>query len=357
MRLTRVRNLKGFTLGEMMVTVGVSSLLLAALFSASVALNRAYAAADDYFSTHLQQIRIIDYLSRDVKRSFSVTATNNGQTVTCIMPNYIIQSGDPEAVTDATTIGQRRTPVVTGPTYKAVVNYGTRNTRTVMDAVTTSGSPTLTSATAAFVSTDAGNPVSCSTVPGGTKISTVNSATSVTLNANATGTGSGKTFTVYGDGDRTVMDIATTSGATSLTSNTAYFTAADVGKAVVGTSLNALTTIASVTNSTTAVLSSAANATVTSSTVTIGGTVVVYTVSGSSITRTENGVVTTVASSTDQLLPATTDWQLSNTEYTTSNVTFLPNFLHGESATEAAIQKAGTTIYATAYLRNKRRGN
>jgi hypothetical protein len=195
--------------------------------------------------------------------------------------------------------------------------------------------------------------VSCTTIPAGTKISAVNSATSVTLNANATATGSGKTFTVYGDGDRTVMDAATTNGATTLTSATAYFTSADVGKAIVGSSINALTTISSVTNSTTVVLSSAANATVTGSTVTIGGTVVVYTVTGNSITRTENGVITTIASSTDQLLPQTTDWQLSNTEYTTSNVTFLPTYKLNASAT----QRTGTTVYSTAYLRNKRRGN
>ena len=271
----------GFTLVELLVSMAASTIILTALFASAVSLNRAYSATDDYFTTHVQQIRIIDYLARDVKRSYSVTATNNGQTVTCIMPRYIIQSGDPEAVTDATTIGQRRTPVVTGPPYKAVVNYGTRNTRTVLDAVTTNGSKTVTSATAAFTSTDVGNPVSCNTITAGTTIAAVGSATSMTLSANATGTGSGKTLTVYGDGDRTVMDAVTTSGSTTLTSATAYFSSADVGKAIVGTSLNALTTISSVTNSTTIVLSSAANATITASTVTIGGTVVVYAVSGS----------------------------------------------------------------------------
>jgi prepilin-type N-terminal cleavage/methylation domain-containing protein len=357
MKLVFPRGTRGFTLAEMLVSVAVSAIILTALFAGAMALNRAYAATDDYFSTHIQQIRIIDYLARDVKRSYSVTATNNGQTVTCIMPNYVIKSGDPEAVTDSTTIGQRRTPVVTGPPYSATVNYGTRNTRTVVDAVTTNGSKTVTSASAAFTSTDVGNPVSCTTVPAGTTISAVTSATSITLSANATGTGSGKTFTVYGDGDRTITDGVTTSGSTTLTSATAYFTSVDVGKAIVGASLNALTTISSVTNSTTVVLSSAANATVTSSTVTIGGTVVVYNVSGKTITRTENGVVTTVASATDQIMPTTTDWQLSNTEYTTSNVTFIPTFVHAMSSTESGIQQAGTTIYSTAYLRNKRRGN
>jgi hypothetical protein len=53
-------------------------------------------------------------------------------------------------------------------------------------------------------------------------------------------------------------------------------------------------------------------------------TTVVYSISGSSILRTENGVVTTIASSTDQLVPQSTDVELANTEYATTSVTFLP---------------------------------
>jgi prepilin-type N-terminal cleavage/methylation domain-containing protein len=357
MNLLKSSRRDGFTLGEMMVTVAVMSLLFAALYAGAAGLNRAYAAADDYFSTHLQQIRIMDYLARDVKRSFSVTTSPDLKTVTCIMPNYLIQPGDPEAVTDSTTIGQRRTPVVVGPPYKAVVDYGARNTRTLLDGVTTNGSNVLTSATAAFTPSDVGNPVSCTNFPSGVTITARTSATAVTLSQNATATGTGKVFTVYGDGNRTVMDASTTTGSTTLISNTAYFTAADVGKPVVGTSIVAGTKIASVTNSTTAVLSTAANQTAANMTMTIGGTVVVYTVTGNNITRTENGQLTTIASSTDQLLPQTTDWQLSNTEYTTTTVTFLPIFKIGGAQAEQDIRKAGTTVYSTAYLRNKRRGN
>ncbi|MDQ6625639.1 MAG: prepilin-type N-terminal cleavage/methylation domain-containing protein, partial [Verrucomicrobiota bacterium] len=135
MRLRNSRRRGAFTLAEMMVSVAVTVMLFAGLFAASTALNRALAASDDYFSTHEQQIRIIDYLARDVKRSFSVTTSSNLSTVTCIMPDYVIRTGDPEAVTDATTIGQRRTPRVIGPPNKAVVDYGSRATRTVIDAV------------------------------------------------------------------------------------------------------------------------------------------------------------------------------------------------------------------------------
>jgi hypothetical protein len=269
------------------------------------------------------------------------------------MPNFVIQSGDPEAVTDATTIGQRRKPVVVGPPYKAVVDYGSRTTRSVADGATTNASTTLTSASAAFTSIDVGNPITGTNIQSGTTITAVNSATSVTMSKTATATGGNIWVSIYGDGNRTVMDAFTTNGSTTITSSTAYFQAADVGKQIVGAGIPAGTTIAAVTNATTATLSAAATDDSGNLTITIGGTVVVYTVSGNSITRTENGVLTTIASSTDQLLPNTTDWQLSNTEYTTSTVTFQPIFtVNGSTA-----QRSGTTVYTLAYLRNKRRGN
>jgi hypothetical protein len=350
-----------FTLGEAMVATAAATLLLAGLYASATALNRANAASDDYFSTHMQQIRIIDYLSRDVNRSYSVTTSADLKTVTCIIPDYVIKSGDPEAVTDPTTIGQRRKPVVVGPPYKAVVDYGTRNSRSVADGATVNASKTLTSTKAAFTSADVNNPVAGTNIPSGTIISAVNSATSVTMSKAATGTGNGLWISIYGDGNRTVMDAFTTSGSTTITSSTAYFTAADVGKSIVGAAIAAGTTVAAVTNSTTATLSAAATADSGNLTVTIGGTVVVYTVNNNTITRTENGAVTTIASSTDQLLPQTTDWQLSNTEYTTSTVTFQPFFIQKANLTQAQMltdpRRAGTTVYTLAYLRNRRRGN
>ena len=79
---------------------------------------------------------------------------------------------------------------------------------------------------------------------------------------------------------------------------------------------------------------------------------IVYSINGRSILRTENGAVTAIASSTDQLVPQTTDVELANTEYAKTSVTFLPIFTSGGVAAE----RTGTTVYSTAYLRNKRRG-
>jgi len=198
----------GFTLGEMLIALGVASVVFAAIITASVALYRSFNAVDAYFSTQMQQLRIIDYINRDVKRATVVTTSADLQSITVTMPNYLIKAGDAEAVANASLIGMPRSPTVTLTATGPQVNYGT------------------------------------------------------------------------------------------------------------------------------------------------GTTTVVYSVSNNSILRTENGQVTTIASSTDQLLPQSTDVELANTEYASTTVTFMPIFTMNGSAAA----RTGTTLYTTSYLRNKRRG-
>jgi prepilin-type N-terminal cleavage/methylation domain-containing protein len=213
MKLKTSQSIAGFTLSEMLVSLSLSSIVLAAAITSGVALQKSFAATDNYFSTEMQQIRIIDYLNRDVKRGLIVTTSVDLQSVTMSVPRYIIQAGDPEAIADPESIGMPRDPTVAYTTSGWQVNY----------------SP---------------SPNSPST------------------------------------------------------------------------------------------------------------TTVVYSISGNSILRTENGVVTTIASSTDQLVPQTTDVDLANTEYANTSVTFSPIFTSGGAVAE----RTGTSLYATAYLRNKRRG-
>jgi type II secretory pathway component PulJ len=205
----------GFTLGEMLIALGVASVVFAAIITASVALYRSFNAVDAYFSTQMQQLRIMDYLNRDVKRATVVTTSTDLQSITVTVPNYLIKAGDAEAVANASLIGLPRNPTVTLSATGPQVNYGT------------------------------------------------------------------------------------------------------------------------------------------------GSTDVVYSVSNNSILRAEKptgspgpGQITTIASSTDQLLPQSTDVELANTEYANTTVTFMPIFTLGGSAAA----RSGTTVYTTSYLRNKRRG-
>jgi type II secretory pathway pseudopilin PulG len=208
MRLRISRKHFAFTLPEITLALAVSGVVFGAILTSSTSLQKSFNAIDNYFGTHMQQIRIVDYLSRDVKRGLIVTTSADLQTVTVTIPNYIIQAGDPEAVVNPALVGTARTPTMAYTPSGWQVNYG-----------------------------------------------------------NTTST-------------------------------------------------------------------------------------VVYSISGLSILRTENGTVTTIASSTDQLVPLTTDVELANTEFAKTSITFQPIFTSGG----AAASRSGTTVYSTAYLRNKRRG-
>ncbi len=208
MKTTKSLKRLAFTIPELSVALAAASVLFGATLTSSTSLQKSFNAIDSYFGTHMQQIRIVDYLSRDVKRGLIVTTSVDLQTVTITVPNYIIQAGDPEAVANPALVGTPRTPTMSYTPSGWQVNYG-----------------------------------------------------------NATST-------------------------------------------------------------------------------------VVYSINGMSIQRTENGTVTTIASSTDQLVPQTTDVELANTEYAKTSITFQPIFTSGgQQAT-----RSGTTVYSTAYLRNKRRG-
>ena len=219
MKVTNKRCSQGFTLVEIMVGIALGTIVLGAIIAASVSLNRTFAAVDNFFSTHLQQVRIIDYLNRDVKRSNIAEISANAQTIYCWVPKYVVQAGDSDAT--AGNIDTRRTPTITKTSYGYQVDY---------------------------------YPETAQNGPGGT--STNSSA-------------------------------------------------------------------------------------------------VVYSISGQSILRTEDGVVTTIASSTDQLVDQVTDVNLASSGYLSTVVSFLPIF----TSNGAAMERAGTTVYSTAYLRNLRRGN
>jgi prepilin-type N-terminal cleavage/methylation domain-containing protein len=202
MKLTNHSHQSGFTLAEILTAVAIGVVIFAAILTASLAMQKTFNAVDNYFATHIQQVRIIDYLNRDVKRALICTTSANQQTVTLTVPNYL------------SSTGTMQTPTISTTTSGFQVNYG-----------------------------------------------------------------------------------ATTS-------------------------------------------------------------TIVYSINGATILRTEDtgdGTgphVTTIASSTDQLVPNTTDTDLTNTEYTTMAVTFQPIFTSGNVADE----RTGTTVFSLAYLRNKRRG-
>lgn len=204
MRLGSSVKTRAFTLAEMLIAMGIAVAIIAVTLTTSVGLQKSFYSIDNYFGTHMQQIRIVDYLARDVRRGLSVVSSVDKHTVTVNLPRYIIQAGDADAT--GSNIGTPRAPSL------AVVNR-----------------------------------------------------------------------------DYNVNYLPTSTSSPS---------------------------------------------------------VVTYTISGSSILRTEDNVITTIASSTDNLLPETVDIELANTEYTTTAITFKPL---------SVADRTGTVVYSTAFLRNRRR--
>jgi hypothetical protein len=282
MKLGRVQ-CQGFTIAEMGLAASVGSLMLASIVAASVCLQRSFNAVDNYFASHMQQVRIIDYLSRDVKRSYIVTTSSDLQTITCVVPNYLIDNGSSQPT--------RATPTLSLVGNKIVANY---------------------------------------------------QATTVT--------------------NVTIVQNSATISCPGLSLVSARFTSGNVGQSVVGTGIPVGTTIQSVSNCLSgncsqATLSAPATASNTSATVTIGSlSNVVYSVVNQTIRRRENGALTSIAASADSLIPTTSDVELLNTEFTQSNVTFLPQFARGNQ-TFLNNERAGTAIFSLSYLRNRRRGD
>src|SRR5207247_1643830 len=123
---------QGFTMIEIMLAVAIGSLMLAATMAASICLQRSFNAVDNYFSSHVQQVRIIDYLSRDVRRSYIVTTSTDLQTVTCIIPNYLVDNGSNQPT--------RATQTLSLVVNKVVANH---QASTVNNVTTTQGSTTV----------------------------------------------------------------------------------------------------------------------------------------------------------------------------------------------------------------------
>lgn len=364
MKLLQRRDIEGFSLSETMVSAAIGSVAVATVLASSIALQKTFSAVDRYFSAHNQQVRVVDYLSRDVKRSVIVNTSADKQTVNCTIPNYVVLAGDPDAITGASgNIGTRRQPMVDFNQNAFIVSYG--GAKTVSDGVITKNQPKLVSATAAFTTDDVGSRVTGPGIASGSRIQAYTNATTVTMSAPATATASSAKVTI--GGARSFSDAATTLGSATLKSTSdAVFTQRDVGLPIAGNGIATGSKIQSVTNKTTATLSQAATASASGVTATIGYSTVTFAVQDQTIVRKENGEITTIASSTDQLVSKTTDVQTANTEYTATAITFKPTFVfgnrgngngNGQADDPNDHRRASTSVFSTAYLRNLRRGN
>jgi type II secretory pathway component PulJ len=106
----RYSQARAFTLVEMTVAAGVFMVLSAAIVSGVVALQRNFANTTDYALNHSAQLRISDFIARDLRQAvtFSQTGTGTGLSMTMDVPNYY----DPTVLDPATKQPTPRDPTL-----------------------------------------------------------------------------------------------------------------------------------------------------------------------------------------------------------------------------------------------------
>jgi len=77
----------GFTLPEVMVSMAVSAFMFAAILTATVNFQRTFSGAMNYSRGTTDQLRALDYVSRDLRRAYTVTVSQYSQTLTLTIPD------------------------------------------------------------------------------------------------------------------------------------------------------------------------------------------------------------------------------------------------------------------------------
>jgi Tfp pilus assembly protein PilW len=94
------RSLKSaFTLVEMLISVACGTMILAAVLTAGIALQRSFAAVEGYSVAEGDQLRVLDYIAMDCRRASSASVANNVLTLTLPVYYTSASSGTPVAPT------------------------------------------------------------------------------------------------------------------------------------------------------------------------------------------------------------------------------------------------------------------
>ena len=76
----------GFTLTELLVAMAIGAMVLSQLVVATYSLQRSFEAANYRMSAQEDQLRVIDYVTRDLHTASAVAVQNGGAAVTLTLP-------------------------------------------------------------------------------------------------------------------------------------------------------------------------------------------------------------------------------------------------------------------------------
>ncbi len=114
--------LSAFTLAEVMVAMAIGTVVCAMSMYGILFLQKSYAATEQYALSMTDQMRVLDYLSMDLRRAVAVTVDNTNNNLTMTLPSYYTYSGatDPNHVNPQPVL-----PVVSADAQSAVYSPGT----------------------------------------------------------------------------------------------------------------------------------------------------------------------------------------------------------------------------------------
>jgi prepilin-type N-terminal cleavage/methylation domain-containing protein len=111
MKLRRLHS--GFTLAEIMVSIAVGAIAIAAAYSGIISIQRCVLAGEEFGADKAEQTRLSDYLAMDLRRALTIQGPVNNTILTLTLPPYYDGSGKPN------------TPaVIKGVDNAYVVSYG-----------------------------------------------------------------------------------------------------------------------------------------------------------------------------------------------------------------------------------------
>lgn len=100
--------LTGFTLLELLVGMGASAVLMASIVASSVTLQRSFLWSANYSEQSNAQLRVLDFVTRDIRRARAVSIDSTAGTLTLELPDtystYDAQGNPTSAVITPTIV-------------------------------------------------------------------------------------------------------------------------------------------------------------------------------------------------------------------------------------------------------------
>ncbi len=112
--LTHRRGLRALTQAEMLVSLAVIAILAAGMAVGAITLQRSFQASQAYAQKEADQMRVLDYLARDLRGALTVQTNNTDGSIKLTLPDYYQTDGtprDPHIVGNMAYYGDPAKPV------------------------------------------------------------------------------------------------------------------------------------------------------------------------------------------------------------------------------------------------------